>query len=55
MKLGQIYNHDVEPIECSIDQFGSLFKLLYFSRDKDPKSLSLDAPVSGDNPWKRIP
>jgi hypothetical protein len=55
LKLGQIYNHDVEPIECSIDQFGSLFKLLYFSRDKDPKSLSLDAPVSGDNPWKRIP
>lgn len=54
LKLGQIYNHDVEPIECSIEQFGSLFKLLYFSRDKDPQSLSLDAPVSGDNPWKRI-
>lgn len=54
LKLGQIYNHDTDPIECSVDQFGSLFKLLYFSRDKVSQSLSLEAPVSGDNPWKRI-
>lgn len=54
LRLGQIYNHDTEPIEYSLDQFCSLFKLLYFSHDKDPKSLALDAPLSGDNPWKRI-
>lgn len=54
LRLGQIYNHDMEPIECPVEQFCSLFKLLYFNKQSDPQESPQDAPITGDNPWKRI-